>query len=175
MKQRKITDEIRFKPIGVIRSEHHNQEYTPIQPVFGPICEGRIEVFPEFAEGLQDIEGFSHLIILYWFHEAKTTSLRAKPFLEDVNHGIFAIRAPCRPNPIGLSIVQLIKREGNVLHLKGVDVLDGTPLLDIKPYVTHFDSFSDARCGWYERIDKNTARKRGRREYVGNIQAGVTL
>jgi len=170
---RKKTDEIRFKPIGIIRSEHHKQEYTPIQPVFGPICQGRIEVFPEFAKGLTDIEEFSHIIILYWFHKEESMSLLTKPFLEDVKHGIFAIRAPGRPNPIGLSIVQLLKREGNVLHLKGVDVLDGTPLLDIKPYVTHFDSFPEARCGWYDRIDQDTAKKRGRRGYVGNVHAGV--
>lgn len=167
MKLRKKTDEIRFKPIGVIRSEHHDPELTPIQPVFGPLCEGRIEVFPEFSEGLKDIDGFSHLIILYWFHEAKSTSLLAKPFLEDRTHGIFAIRAPCRPNHLGLSIVQLLKREKNLLHLKGVDVLDGTPLLDIKPYIKDFDCFPAARCGWYECIDRKKAKKRGLRGYIG--------
>jgi tRNA-Thr(GGU) m(6)t(6)A37 methyltransferase TsaA len=173
MGQWKKTDEIRLNPVGVIRSEHHKQEYTPIQPVFGPMCEGRIEVFPEFAGGLEDIEGFSHIIILYWLHKAETTSLSVKPFLDVIKHGVFATRFPGRPNHIGLSIVQLLKREGNELHLKGVDVLDGTPLLDIKPYVTDFDCFPDARSGWYNRIDKNTAGKRGRRGYAGTGKAGI--
>jgi tRNA-Thr(GGU) m(6)t(6)A37 methyltransferase TsaA len=153
------------KIIGNIRSEHRKPEDTPIQPVFCPECPGRVEIFPEYAEGLKDIEGFSHIFLLYWLHSAPPARMVTKPFLEDVEHGIFAIRAPCRPNPIGLSVVRLVGRKNNVLHIKGVDILDMTPLLDIKPYMRSFDSFPDARDGWKEKIDPTTAQKRGIRQY----------
>jgi tRNA-Thr(GGU) m(6)t(6)A37 methyltransferase TsaA len=157
--------EFTIKHIGYIRSEHKDAENTPCQPVFAPECKGQVEVFPEFTEGLKDIEGFSHIIILYWFHEAKSTPLFVKPFLDDIKHGIFATRVPGRPNPIGLSIVRLLKHEENVLHIQGVDVLDGTPLLDIKPYSSRFDCFPDCCNGWQEKIDEPTARQRGVRGY----------
>ena len=105
------------------------------------------------------------LCLIYWFHKATTTKLVVTPFLDDTPRGVFATRAPCRPNPIGLSVVRLLQREGNVLHLQDVDILDGTPLLDIKPYVTRFDCREGARCGWQDGVDEETARRRGRRGY----------
>jgi tRNA (adenine37-N6)-methyltransferase len=153
-----------YKPIGVLRSKHTKAEVTPIQPVYSEGCNGRAEVFPEFAVGLQDLEGFSHVYLLYHMHKAEPSRLVVKPFLQDVERGVFATRAPCRPNPIGLSIVKLVRCEGNVLYLEGVDVLDGTPLLDIKPYTARFDRIEDTRNGWQDDVDEETAQRRGRRE-----------
>lgn len=158
---------ITFRPVGIIRSKHTYAEQTPIQPVYAKDCEGRADIFPEFAEGLLDIEGFSHLYLIYHFDRAEPTRLIVKPFLEDAEHGVFATRIPCRPNAIGLSIVELIRREGNILYLDGLDILDGTPLLDIKPYRSKFDAHPAARNGWFEGIDEKTDRQRGLRGYAG--------
>jgi tRNA-Thr(GGU) m(6)t(6)A37 methyltransferase TsaA len=165
-------NEYSLKTIGFIRSQHLRPEETPIQPVFCPECAGRVEMLPEYAEGLKDIEGFSHIFLLYWLHRAPPAQIVAKPFLEDCEHGIFAIRTPCRPNPIGLSVVRLIRVEKAVLHVGGVDILDGTPLLDIKPYMRTFDCIPDAGDGWKEKIDAATALERGRREYGKNSTTG---
>jgi tRNA-Thr(GGU) m(6)t(6)A37 methyltransferase TsaA len=156
---------ITYTPIGVIRSEHLRPQETPIQPVYAKGCEGRAEIFPEFAEGLRDLEGFSHVDLLYHFDRAGSAKLQVKPFLQDVVHGVFATRAPTRPNAIGLSIVELVRREGNVLFLDGMDILDGTPLLDIKPYTAKFDRFETSRNGWQDDVDEDTAQQRGRRQY----------
>jgi len=154
---------IRYRPIGVIRTGHVSAGATPIQPVFAKGCTGRAEIFPEFAEGLRDLEGFSHIYLIYYLHKAGAMKLTVKPFLQDVERGLFATRAPCRPNAIGLSIVELVRREGNVLYLDGVDILDGAPLLDIKPYVPRFDWIETTRNGWQDEVDDETARQRGRR------------
>lgn len=140
--------------IGVISSEHATKDDAPIQGAFHPDATGRVEVFAEFAEGLLDIELFSHLILLYHFDRANDVELVRHPFLDDTQHGIFAMRHPCRPNGIGLTIVKLLNREGNILHVSGIDVLDGTPLLDIKPYVRRFDCFPEASDGWFEGKDR---------------------
>jgi len=158
---------ITYHPIGVIRSPHTVRAETPIQPVYARGAEGRAEVFPEFADGLADLEGFSHVILLYHFHHAGPAKLTVTPFLEDAEHGVFATRAPCRPNPIGLSVVRLLGREGAALHLADVDVLDGTPLLDVKPYIARFDRRDGVRSGWQDRVDEPTADSRGRREAGG--------
>lgn len=154
-----------FTPIGVIRSEHADPERTPIQPVYARECKGRAEIDPRYADGLRDIEGFSHLYLLYFFDRAPAGALLVKPFLQDAEHGIFATRSPRRPNAIGLSIVHLLRREGTVLYLEGVDVLDGTPLLDIKPYVARFDRVEATRDGWQEEVDEATALRRGLRGF----------
>lgn len=158
---------LELKQIGRIRSEHHKPEETPIQPVYCPDCEGRVELLPEYADGLIDIEGFSHIILIYWLDRAGPPKLVVKPFLEDREHGIFATRSPWRPNPLGLSIVRLLKIERCCIHIGGVDILDNTPLFDIKPYSSRFDCFPDARNGWQEGIDDATALQRGRRGYRG--------
>ncbi len=157
--------EITLRPIGVLHSPHKTAKETPIQPVYAPGVRGQAEIFAEFADGLLDLEGFSHVCLIYYFHEAPSTRLLVKPFLEDKQHGVFATRAPCRPNPIGFSVVRLVKREGNVLHLEDMDMLDGTPLLDIKPYVSRFDYRENARCGWQDNVDEASAQTRGHRQY----------
>jgi tRNA-Thr(GGU) m(6)t(6)A37 methyltransferase TsaA len=162
-----MSESVTYSPIGVIRSEHVAAEKTPIQPVYAKGCMGRAEVLPAFVEGLRDLEGFSHIYLIYSLHRAGRANLVVKPFLQDIEHGVFATRAPCRPNAIGLSIVELVRRVGNVLHLDGVDILDGTPLLDIKPYTAKFDCVQTARNGWYDEVDENTARERGLRGYRG--------
>ena len=156
---------ILYRPIGIIHSEHGTPAETPIQPAYAVGCRGRAEVFPEFAEGLCDLEGFSHIYLLYHFHRADPMKLTVKPFLQDEERGLFSTRAPCRPNPIGLSVVELVGREGNVLYLNGVDILDETPLLDIKPYTAKFDRFETNRNGWQDQVDEETAHRRGRRGY----------
>jgi tRNA-Thr(GGU) m(6)t(6)A37 methyltransferase TsaA len=155
---------ITLSPIGVIHSPHTRDKKTPIQPVYAEGVEGMAEVFAEYAEGLRDIEGFSHIYLIYHFHRAQPIRLIAKPFLEDTFHGVFATRTPLRPNPIGFSVVRLIKREGNILHIQDVDILDGTPLLDIKPYISRFDHHENVRNGWQEHIDEALARLRGSRQ-----------
>lgn len=136
-------------PIGIIHSPYKITEGMPIQPSRSAAM-GKIEVFDKYAKGLKDIEGFSHIIILYLFHKSKKTSLLVAPFLDKKQHGIFAMRHPDRPNKIGFSVLKLLKRHGNILKVKGIDVLDGTPLLDIKPYVELFDSRKNTRSGWLE-------------------------
>jgi tRNA-Thr(GGU) m(6)t(6)A37 methyltransferase TsaA len=138
-----------MKPIGVIHTPFTDKQQTPIQPTRSQAV-GQVEVFPEFADGLQDLEGFSHIILLYVFHQSDGYTLQVKPFLDDQLRGLFATRYPCRPNPIGLSVVRLLARQDNILDIEGVDVLDGTPLLDIKPYVPDFDVRNGTRTGWYE-------------------------
>jgi tRNA-Thr(GGU) m(6)t(6)A37 methyltransferase TsaA len=155
----------KFKNIGVIRSGHTVQDKTPIQPIFAEGCEGHAEIFPEFAEGLDDVDGFSHIYLVYVLDRAGTARLKVKPFLQDIERGIFATRAPCRPNPIGLSIVRLIHREGNILVFDGADILDGTPLLDIKPYTRKFDFVETTKNGWQDEVDDKTALGKEKRGY----------
>lgn len=134
-------------PIGVIHSPFREREGMPIQAIRSSAA-GTLEIFPEYEEGLQDIEGFSHLIILYCFHRETETTLLAKPYLVETLHGVFSTRSPKRPNHLGISTVELNRREGNLLHIQGVDVLDQAPLLDIKPYVPRIDDRAGARTGW---------------------------
>ena len=142
--------EFTFRAIGVLRTPYSSKSGVPIQGIFDPESKGRAEIFEGYEKGLQDIEGFSHLILLYVFHRSVGFELICKPYMEDNLHGVFAIRAPKRPNPIGFSVVRLERREGNILHLAEVDMLDGTPLLDIKPFVPKFDHREDVRVGWME-------------------------
>jgi tRNA (adenine37-N6)-methyltransferase len=145
---------IMMQAIGVIHSPFTEKEMTPIQVVRSQAI-GLVEVFPEFADGLKDLEHLSHIHLLYVFHESIGYRLRVKPFLDDKEHGIFATRYPCRPNQIGLSTVRLVSRQENILTIEGVDVLDGTPLLDIKPFVPDFDLRTEGvRAGWYETRSK---------------------
>ncbi len=142
---------ITFNPIGTIKSPFKKPAGTPIQPTAEGAGRAQIELLPEYVEGLKNLDGFSHLILLYHCHLAKEPSLTVKPFMEDREHGIFAIRAPSRPNSIGLSIVRLKKIEKNILYIEDVDILDGTPLLDIKPYVPEFDVREGVKIGWLEK------------------------
>jgi tRNA-Thr(GGU) m(6)t(6)A37 methyltransferase TsaA len=141
-------DTIAFRPIGTIRSPFHNKEGMPVQPPGAKGIRGMVEIVPEYTKALKDLDGFSHIILLYHFHESSTCSLTVVPFLHDKPHGVFATRAPNRPNPIGISIVELERIENNIIHVINVDILDGTPLLDIKPYIPEFDHQEKTRSGW---------------------------
>ena len=141
---------ISYRPIGTIHSPFDGIENVPIQPAAASGIRGTVEVSAEFAAGLQDLSGFSHIILLYHFHRTTQARLTIVPFLDDQPRGVFATRAPSRPNPIGLSIVRLVGIEGNLLHVENLDIVDGTPLLDIKPYVPAFDHNEAERTGWLD-------------------------
>lgn len=143
---------IEFKPIGIIHSPFTNLEGMPIQPSGAAGVKGTVEIFEAYREGLKDLQGFSHVILLYHFHHSKGFNLTVVPFMDTKSRGLFATRAPKRPNPIGLSVVELKRIETGVLYVKNVDILDGTPLLDIKPYVSEFDAQKDVRSGWLEKV-----------------------
>lgn len=146
-----------FHPIGVIHTPFADKPEAPIQGAYADAAEGRVELDAIYEQGLQDISGFSHLILLYQFHRAGKMELVRQPFLDDVPRGLFSTRHPARPNPLGLTVVELLAREGNILYVRGVDMLDGTPLLDIKPYVKRFDCFPQASEGWF--VDKSARAK----------------
>jgi tRNA-Thr(GGU) m(6)t(6)A37 methyltransferase TsaA len=139
---------VTYKPIGIIHTGFRDKKDTPIQGVFAKDAKGEVEIYPEYAVGLKHIEGFSHIILIYHFHLADGYSLISMPFLEDEQHGIFSIRHFKRPNPIGLSVVRLEQVRGNKLEISEVDIIDGTLLLDIKPFVPQFDNREAARSGW---------------------------
>jgi tRNA-Thr(GGU) m(6)t(6)A37 methyltransferase TsaA len=141
---------ISYEPIGIIHTGFKEQTVTPIQGVFSPESIGEVEVFPQYTEGLKDIAGFSYIILLYHFHLSTGYSLLKRPFLDNEEKGIFSIRHYDRPNSIGISVVGLEKVEGNRLTVSGVDIVDGTPLLDIKPYIPDFDIRQPEKKGWYE-------------------------
>ncbi len=141
--------ELRLHPIGVIHSPYREPGGTPIQAAFGGDVSGEVEVFEEYAEALDDLEGFERIYLIYWLHRARSFRLKVVPYRDTVERGLFATRAPSRPNPIGLSIVRLVDRKGNHLQVEGLDIIDGTPLLDIKPYIPLVDSHPDSRSGWF--------------------------
>ena len=138
-----------YRPIGVVHSPFKEPKNVPIQATASKGSTGTLEIYPEYAEGLKDLEGFSHIMLLYHFHLVKCGSLLVKPFLDDTLHGIFATRSPARPNPIGISVVQLKHIENNTVYIQDVDIVDGTPLLDIKPYVPKFDERKAVKIGWF--------------------------
>ena len=143
--------EIKFDPIGVIHTPFKNLEGMPIQPSGASGVKGVVEVFEQYRPGLKDLEGFSHIILLYHFHGSSGFKLHVVPFLDSRPRGLFSTRAPKRPNPIGISVVQLERVENGMLHILNVDILDNTPLLDIKPYVPEFDAPKNVRTGWLEK------------------------
>ncbi len=144
-------NEIRYKPIGTIHSSFKEPEGTPIQPAGAKGINGTVEVFPEYAEGLKDVEGFSHIILIFHFHLSRRAPLKVKPYMDNEMRGVFATRSPSRPNPIGISVVRLIGIEDNILHIQDVDIVNGTPLLDIKPHVPEFDMREVVKVGWLEK------------------------
>ena len=137
-----------FTPIGTIYSPFSDPKDMPIQPASALGITGKVVLEPEYQEGLKDLDGFSHIILLYYFHLSSGYKLVAKPFLDDEHRGLFATRAPSRPNPIGLSVLRLEKIEGLTLHISNIDIVDGTPLLDIKPFIPTFDCPPDVSIGW---------------------------
>lgn len=155
---------ILYQPIGVIHTPFSEPENMPIQAVAATGIRGQVEVLPQFAEGLRDLDGFSHIILLYHFHRSAQVHLTVTPFLDNQRRGLFATRAPSRPNAIGLSVVKLVAVDQNLLQVENVDMLDATPLLDIKPYVPQFDCWEVQRAGWLgdtgERVDDRKADSR---------------
>ena len=144
---------IEYRPIGIIRSPFKHIEGMPIQPSSASAAQGRVEIFTEYTAGLKDLDGFSHIILLYHFHRIKDSELIVTPFMDSEPRGVFSTRAPKRPNPIGISIVKLLQVAGGVLHIENVDILDGTPVLDIKPYVPAFDQHPVDRVGWLKQAE----------------------
>lgn len=138
---------LEIKPIGVIRTPFKSEDKIPIQSSKSEVI-AEVEVFSEYSAGLESLDGFSHIILLYWFHKAQPLNLRVTPFLDTRERGLFSTRAPSRPNPIGLSIVRIMKIEGNIVRCLGADMLNDTPLIDIKPFVPEFDNRLDATSGW---------------------------
>lgn len=153
-----------FKPIGIVHSPFKEAIGVPIQPKAAKGIKGTIEVFAEFADGLADLDGFSHIILICHFHLAQNYKLKVIPYMDDQQRGVFATRAPSRPNPIGISVVRLNRIVNNILYIQDVDIIDGTPLLDIKPYVPDFDSVENIKIGWLEkRVHKlSTSKDDGR-------------
>nr|MBN2277301.1 tRNA (N6-threonylcarbamoyladenosine(37)-N6)-methyltransferase TrmO [candidate division Zixibacteria bacterium] len=154
------TQKIEYNPIGIIHTPFKKAGGVPIQPRRGHDIMGTVEVFPEYREALDDLDGFSHIILIYHLHLSQGFKLKVIPFLDDQLRGLFATRAPRRPNPIGLSVIRLDKIEKTTLHIRDLDIIDGTPLLDIKPYVPDFESDDKYRIGWltgkvqrYDRAD----------------------
>ncbi len=139
-----------IKPIGIIHSHFEKSEGTPIQSSMAEGAQGYVELLPEYSEGLKDLEGFERIWLIYWFDRSKKSSLTVTPYLDDETHGVFSTRAPSRPNPIGISSVKLLKIDKNILRIADVDILDNTPLLDIKPYVPEFDYFEVKKSGWLD-------------------------
>lgn len=149
-----------LKPIGIIRSPFKELTGMPIQPAGAAGVKGTVEVFEEYRAGLKDLDGFSHIILLYRFHRRRGFDLHVVPFMDSEPRGLFATRAPKRPNAIGLSVVRLDRIDGGVLHIWNVDILDGTPLLDIKPYVPEFDAPVKVRTGWLETAAKTVSTRK---------------
>ena len=144
-----------YRPIGVIHSPFKDLDGTPIQPIGGMGIQAEVEIFPDYVEGLRDLDGFSHIILLYHCHLSQAYKLTVKPFLDDVQRGLFATRAPARPNPIGMSLVRLTRIENATLFVEDIDIIDQTPLLDIKPFVPDFDVRKAQKTGWLEKKAQN--------------------
>ncbi len=161
-------DEVIYKPIGTIHSPFKDLEGMPIQPIGAKGVKGEVHLNEEYKEGLKDLEGFSHIILIYHFHLSKGYSLKVKPFLDTTKRGIFATRAPKRPNPIGMSVVCLDKIEGSKVHISNMDIVDGTPLLDIKPYIPNFDKCKgeEVRIGWFEDKHEDANHKKSDRRFI---------
>lgn len=157
--------EITYSSIGTIHSPFQHPRGMPIQPSSEFSAPGRVVVLPEYTAGLKDLEGFSHIILIYHLHRSSGYALTVTPFLDAKTHGVFATRAPRRPNPIGISVVQLINIENNTLHVDRLDIIDGTPLLDIKPYVPEFDSPPVIHLGWLEDVKSKVKTARSDRRF----------
>ena len=155
-----------FQEIGVIRSPHKDREGAPIQPTGADAFKGHIEIFPRFKEGLADLEGFERIILLYHFHLSQGFSLKPKPFLDNTPRGVFSTRAPKRPNSIGLSIVNLLEVTDNIIQVSNIDVVDKTPLIDIKPYVPKFDAHPESRAGWLDKSAGSPVECRADRRFL---------
>lgn len=165
--------DIVYKPIGVIRSPFHSLEEMPIQPTSDASEPGIVEIYPEYIDGLKNLEGFSHIYLLYHFHKVHQSKLLVTPFLDKELRGIFSTRAPSRPNPIGLSLVSIVCLENNLIYVDRVDVLDETPLLDIKPYVPEFEYVHDVRVGWLEQAKGQVSTRKSDARFTHSPQSDI--
>ena len=156
---------VEFEPIGIIHTPFTETEGMPIQPSGAKGVKGTVEVFEKYHSGLKDLEGFSHIMLFYYFHRSQGFNLTVIPFLDTKVRGLFATRAPKRPNPIGFSIVKLERIESCMLHIQNIDMLDGTPLLDIKPYVPKFDTQMNVRTGWLEKVSKTVSKRKSDKRF----------
>lgn len=161
-------DKIIYISIGTIHSPFKDLEGMPTQPIGAKDIKGEIHLKKEFKEGLKDLEEFSHIILIYHFHLSRGHQLHVKPFLDNVERGVFATRAPKRPNPIGMSVVRLENIEGSKIHISNIDVVDGTPLLDIKPYIPNFDKCKgeEVCIGWFEDKHEDADHKRSDDRFI---------
>ncbi len=141
---------IELNPIGIIHTPFKTVENMPIQPSAAKDVTGTIEIFHEYADGLCDLDGFSHIYIIFHLHKVKSYKLKVIPFLDTVERGIFATRSPARPNAVGLSVAEIVSVKENIIEIRGVDMLDGSPVIDIKPFVPDFDDYGKIRIGWFE-------------------------
>ena len=146
--------EIIMKPIGTIHSPFKFGDAMPVQSVEGRDIEGYIEMLPEYIDGLKDLDGFSHIVLLFHIHLNKKVKMQTRPFMDNVYRGIFATRSPSRPNHIGMSVVRLDRVEGNSVYIRDLDIVDGTPLLDIKPYIKVINEDDEMKLGWFEKHKK---------------------
>jgi tRNA-Thr(GGU) m(6)t(6)A37 methyltransferase TsaA len=160
--------------IGIIHTPFTTLEGMPVQPAGATGIRGTIEVFEEYHAGLKDLDGFSHLVLLYHFHRSRGFKLNVVPFMDTESRGLFATRAPNRPNPVGISVVQLDRIENGVLHIQNIDTLDGTPLLDIKPYVPEFDSAATIRTGWLEQARKTVSSQKSDDRFIQNREQAAS-
>ncbi|MEA3417575.1 MAG: tRNA (N6-threonylcarbamoyladenosine(37)-N6)-methyltransferase TrmO [Thermodesulfobacteriota bacterium] len=154
-----------MKPIGIIHSPYKEIENMPIQSVGAKDVKGYIEIYADYVPGLKDLNGFSHIYVIYKFHTNKNYSLLVKPFLDNTERGLFSTRAPKRPNQIGLSIFKIESIDNEKIYVSGVDVLDQTPLLDIKPYVSKFDAINDSKNGWLENVMRKSEDQKSDRRF----------
>jgi len=145
------TTPIIIQPIGIVHSPYKLPKDVPIQSKFNTTVQATIEIYPQYAQGLKDLDEFSHAIVLFHFHQSQKETLLSRPYLEDVNHGVFSIRTPHRPNHIGLSIISIQSIQDNIIHFNDVDMIDKTPVIDIKPYISHFDNREQTKSGWVEK------------------------
>ena len=156
---------IHYSPIGTIHSPFQELSGMPVQPSSESSAPGTVELLPEYLQGLKDLDGFSHILLIYHLHRSHRRPLTVVPFLDSEERGVFATRAPIRPNPIGISVVKLRRIENNILFVDNLDILDGTPLLDIKPYIPEFDSPPEVRLGWLENAKGKVGTTRSDRRF----------
>lgn len=160
-----MTDII-YKPIAKIKTPFTTKERMPIQPTGAKGIKGEIEIYPEYVKGLKDLDGFSHIILIYHFHLSEGFTLEVKPFMDDKTHGVLSTRAPKRPNSIGFSVVKLNKIENNILYIENIDVVNGTPLLDIKPFIPDVDSPKVDKLGWLEGKSNKMSEKKSDKRFL---------
>ena len=158
--------QITYSPIGIIHSPFKELAGMPIQPTSEISTEGHIEICSEFIEGIKDLDGFSHIYLIYHLHKVHQSKLTVTPFLDKETHGVLATRAPSRPNPIGLSLVKLIRVEENFIYVDDIDILDKTPLLDIKPYIPQFENANEIRIGWLEKSKEQVKEKKSDARFI---------